>query len=554
MKKHSTLKTLWFIYFLIFIGTKQTHAQCWKKISASLAHTIAIKTDGTLWSWGSNLYGELGDGTSVDKYSPIQIGTETNWANLSAGTNHTVAIKTDGTLWAWGANYYGQLGDSTTVYKHSPVQIGTETNWASASAGDSYTLAIKTDGTLWAWGYNDKGQLGDGTTVDKYSPVQINSNIHWASISAGESHTLAIKTDGSLWAWGKNQFGQLGDNTTIDKYSPIKIGTNWERVKAGADYTLAIKTNGSLWAWGENNYTQFGGGNAFVNSPLQIGKDTNWAVVGTGFNHIAGIKTDGSLWVWGYNLYGQLGNGTSVNTTSPNQMGLATDWVNVDAGDENTLAIKTNGTLWAWGDNGNGQLGDGSILSRNEPVLITCSGLPIAMRSFTASRQNNNVILQWSTATEQNSNYFAIERSYNGKTFETIGTLPTKGFAASYSFTDGNPFFSSVETNGSSEVYYRLQQFDKNGSFTYSHTKQVNFSSNGQFAVYPNPAQGIVIITGNHIASLQILDNIGRQVKEVKLSDATNPTLCISNLLPCFYHLRIQTTENKVSVVGFVKQ
>jgi len=403
------LKKLLLTSLIVFTCLTLLNAQttgCFKAISAGSSHTIAIKTDGTLWAWGSNNAGQLGDSTTTQRNSPVQIGTAANWASISAGNGHTIAIKTDGSLWAWGYNQYGQLGDGNNTDRNSPMQIGSATNWASISAGNSHTIAIKTDGSLWAWGDNYYGQLGDGTNADKNSPVQIGTATNWSSISVGYYHTIAIKTDGSLWAWGYNGNGQLGDGTSVPKNTPVHIGTatNWSSISVGNYHTIAMKTNGSLWAWGNNYNGQLGDGtNTDKNTPYQIGTSTNWASISVGNAHTIAIKTDRSLWAWGWNNYGQLGDGGNTNRNSPVQIGTSTNWASVSSGvGGNTIAIKTDGSLWAWGSNGVGQLGDGTYVDKNSPVQISTGGCVActpttgtftisACNSYTWAAKGNNV-------------------------------------------------------------------------------------------------------------------------------------------------------------------
>lgn len=225
-------------------------------LSCGSAHVAIITYSGSLVSWGNNYFGQIGDGTTTRRTElTLPITGNSGWKKVSCGANNTSAIKTDGTLWAWGLNNYGQLGDGTAINKSSPVQnILTGNNWNQVASGYEHTLAIKTDGTLWAWGRNDYGQLGDGTVIDRSSPVQLPGNT-WQKISAGNKHSAAIKTDGTLWLWGYNTDGGLGDNTVIHKSSPVQTvsgGTTWKSVSCGNTHTVAIKTDGVIWSWGYN--------------------------------------------------------------------------------------------------------------------------------------------------------------------------------------------------------------------------------------------------------------------------------------------------------------
>jgi alpha-tubulin suppressor-like RCC1 family protein len=237
----------------------------WKTVSVGSEYTIAIKSDGSLWAWGSNEYGQLGDnmaGKGTNCTSPTRIGTDSNWTIVSAGVSHTVALKMDGSIWAWGRNNCGQLGDRTKMDHRSPARIGSDNDWKAVSVGSSHTVALKSDGSLWTWGWNGSGELGDGTGKERNSPIRIGTDCNWAAVSVGAFHTMALKSDGSLWAWGRNEYGGLGDNTTTDRMSPVRIGidSQWASVSAGSFHTMALKPDGSLWAWGWNRSCQLGDG------------------------------------------------------------------------------------------------------------------------------------------------------------------------------------------------------------------------------------------------------------------------------------------------------
>jgi len=339
--------------------------------------------NGKLWTWGNNDYGQLGDNTGTNRSSPVQTITGgTNWKQVSCGTRSTAAIKTDGTLWTWGSNSYGQLGDNTGTNRSSPVQTITGgTSWKQVSCGKYFTAAVKTDGTLWSWGNNGYGELGDGTgETYRSSPVQtIAGGSIWKQVSCGSGSTAAIKTDGTLWTWGNNISGQLGDGTRTDRSSPVQTisgGTNWKQVSCGYRNTAAIKTDGTLWTWGDNFYGQLGDGTSTSrSSPVQtITGGSNWKQVSCGSNSTA-IKTDGTLWTWGNNRRGELGDGTETDRSSPVQtIAGGSNWKQVSCGSRSTAAIKTDGTLWTWGLNTFGLLGDGTSTSRSSPVQTIAGG------------------------------------------------------------------------------------------------------------------------------------------------------------------------------------
>lgn len=330
----------------------------WKQISVNPGigrHTSAIKTDGTLWTWGDNTYGQLGDNTVVAKSSPVQtVSGGTNWKQVSVGGYNTAAIKTDGTLWTWGYNTLGAVGDNTVTHKSSPVQtVAAGSNWKQIVVAANSMHAIKTDGTLWSWGSNSAGQLGDNTStaVPKSSPVQtVAGGSTWVQLASNIYLTpSAIKTDGTLWLWGSNSSGHIGDNTITDRSSPVQTvsgGTNWKQVCGSGRNTCAIKTDGTLWVWGYNGSGQLGNNNgaiAAVSSPIQtVAGGSNWKTAFTGFDTLGAIKTDGSLWMWGDNFYGQLGNnnGAVAMISSPIQtVGAGNNWRSLEIGYYYTFAI-----------------------------------------------------------------------------------------------------------------------------------------------------------------------------------------------------------------------
>jgi alpha-tubulin suppressor-like RCC1 family protein len=370
----------------------------WKQVSSGGYHNAAIKTDGTLWTWGRNDYGQLGDNTTTQRNTPVTtFAGGTNWKQVASGLSHTSAIKTDGTLWTWGRNTSGQLGDNTATSRSTPVTtFAGGTNWKQVACGQQFIAAIKTDGTLWTWGINTSGQLGrNPDTSPRLTPVTtFAGGTNWADTATGEpeelytltggyNHNAAIKTDGTLWTWGFNTTGQLGDNTIINRSTPVTTlagGTNWKQVDCGRDHTAALNDDGTnkvFYLWGLNSFGQLG--TNWISQDNQIlqtfAGGTNWKQVSGGGNHTAAIKTDGTLWTWGANGSGQLGDNTIITRSTPvTTFAGGTNWKQVAGGQNHTAAIKTDGTLWTWGINSSGLLGDNTTTSRSTPVTTFAGG------------------------------------------------------------------------------------------------------------------------------------------------------------------------------------
>ena len=345
------------------------------------------------FTWGQNDNGELGQNNNGDSYrksSPVQIPG--SWVDVCRGMHEghlLIGVKNDGTLWAWGNNTNGGLGQNNVTQYSSPIQIGSDTTWGSFSTdnsklsvgGRSTSAAIKTDGTLWTWGDNEYGILGQNTAEDARvsSPVQVPGTT-WSVISLGFQTVGGIKTDGTLWTWGRNNDGMLGQNTSepASVSSPVQIpGTTWNNVVIGNTFGLATRTDGTMWSWGGSGYGESGrnvnGNPGRVSSPTQI-PGTSWTkAIAAGFYCASAVRTDGTLWTWGLGDDGFLGDNSVVHKSSPTQI-PGTDWgKTIKTNVINYYShkhIKTDGTLWAWGYNNSGELGQNNITKYSSPVQV----------------------------------------------------------------------------------------------------------------------------------------------------------------------------------------
>jgi alpha-tubulin suppressor-like RCC1 family protein len=314
--------------------------------------SLALKSDGTVWAWGYNGDGESGNNTKIDNWVPVQvhgpgnIGFLTGIIAISGGYNHVLALRNDSTVWAWGDNSTGELGDntiiddSTPVQVHGPGNIGFLTGIVSIAAGQQFSLVTMKDGSVWSWGYNGVASLGDYTTIDRHTPVQVHgaNNVGFltgvTSIAGGGGHALAIKKDSTLWSWGFNVNGELGDNTTNTDSIPEQVHgsgnvgflTGVIYAKAGDYFSGAITKDSNVWAWGFNYYGQCGINDTLgeeENTPVwvhglnNIGYLSSITAISLGDEHALALKDDGSLYTWGWNGNGQLGDDSTIDRWYP---------------------------------------------------------------------------------------------------------------------------------------------------------------------------------------------------------------------------------------------
>ena len=334
------------------------------KISLGDYHSGVITEDGSLYMWGSNGNGRLGDGTKEDRSNPVKIMDHVK--SVSLGDDHSGAITEDGSLYMWGSNYCGELGDGTKEERSNPVKIMDHVR--SVSLGNDHSGAITEDGSLYMWGDNYHGDLGDGTEEERSNPVKIMD--HVKSVSLGLWHSGAITEDGSLYMWGYNEYGQLGDGTKEDRSNPVKIMDHVKSVSLGDDHSGAITEDGSLYMWGRNRNGQLGEGTDEYNDrrkPVKIMDHVK--SVSLGDDHSGAITEDGSLYMWGRNYDGELGDGRDEYERS-NPVKVMDHVRSVSLGCNYSGAITEDGSLYMWGRNDYGQLGDGTTTDRLTPVKI----------------------------------------------------------------------------------------------------------------------------------------------------------------------------------------
>jgi alpha-tubulin suppressor-like RCC1 family protein len=360
--------------FLVVFGLLFTATANTQTISARWEHSLSICDNGVVMAWGKNNYGQLGDGTTMEKTNPVEVNSLADITAVSTGDLHSIFLKSDGTVWAVGRNISGQLGDGTNVDRLNPVQMIGLTDVISITSGNSHSIALKNDGTVWAVGSNSYGALGDGTTTSKNTPVQVSNLTNIIAVAAGSFHSLALKSDGTVWTWGYNTNGQLGlGYESVFVTVPVQVPDFYDvkSISGGWQHSVFLRENGTVWTCGWNNYGILGDG-TFANnpSPVQVLDLTDVVDIDGGTYHSMALKNDGTVWTWGRGAEGQLGYGGTNGTGEfpPVQvLGLAGISA-IAAGSVYSIALKNDGLVWCWGKNDYRQLGDETTTQRNIPV------------------------------------------------------------------------------------------------------------------------------------------------------------------------------------------
>jgi alpha-tubulin suppressor-like RCC1 family protein len=431
------------------------------RINSGGYHTCGLTSTGAAYCWGRNDYGQLGDGTTTNRTSPVPVAGGLTFQALAAGGYHTCGLTASGAAYCWGSNQYGQLGDGMQTDRGSPVAVAGGLTFQALSAGDYHTCGLTASGAAYCWGNNSVGQLGDGTTNSRSRPVAVAGGLTLRALSAGSDHTCGLTASGAAYCWGYNSYGQLGDGSTTNRTSPVAVagGLTFQALSAGDYHTCGLTSTGAAYCWGNNAYGQLGDGTTTSrSSPVAVAGGLTLRALSAGSAHTCGLTASGAAYCWGLNGDGQLGDGTTTSRSSPVAVAGGLTFQALSAR-FHTCGLTPSGAAYCWGNNAYGQLGDGTTSNRTTPVAVLSFSPPAAPSNLAASAVSSAQInLSW-TDNSTTEDGFRIERC-SGSGCTSFAQVATVGANATT--------YSDTGLAAGTAYSYRVRAYNAAGNSGYS--------------------------------------------------------------------------------------
>ncbi len=540
-------------------------------VAAGYGHTLTICADSTVMAFGSNITGQLGNGTTSSSNLPVPTSNLTSVIAVSAGDNFSMALKSDSTVWTWGNNGSGQLGNGTFTQSNVPVQVQGLTGVVSISAGGSHAIVAKADGTLWTWGNNNSGQAGNGTAgVNSNVPTIVTGSAGFVKVSAGVNHNLALKNDGTVWAMGTGTVGTLGTGNSASSFVLVQSNTlpGVTDIASGQNFCMALNADSTVSAWGLGTFGQIGNGsNTNQFSPVQVNSLTQITSLAQGSFAMHGIarRADGTIWVWGNNDNGQLGDGTLTNNNSPFQLSAPSDIVEVAIGNIHSVVIKSDGTTWAWGSNNFGQIGDGTNIDTNVPIVVSgnCTAATPCITTYGTANVTECDSYTWidgntytastnsPTYQTQNANgcdsIVTLKLTINNSSTSSIVASGVDSYVSPSGaiYTSPGNYVDTIQNAAGCDSIISIH-------LTLEHTG-LNELENHPVSIYPNPTSGLLTLKGldklQGIRELQILSVTGTIVFE---QNEPATTINASELEEGIYMIQIKH-DRGIETIRFLK-
>jgi alpha-tubulin suppressor-like RCC1 family protein len=376
-------------------------------VSAGYDHTCGVTAAGDAYCWGTNEWGQLGDGSSTNQISPVLVGGRLSFSAVSTGLQYTCGVTAGGAAYCWGRNGIGQLGDGTTNEHLAPVPVSGGLSFTTVVAGTVHTCGVTTAGAAYCWGSNGGGEVGDGSTTSRLAPVPVAGGVSFVGVGVGSRHSCGLTLPGTAYCWGTNEIGELGDGTQDPRLTPVPVagGVSFASVQVSSSHTCGITTEGRAYCWGWNREGELGVGTATGPEtcffPLPFGEQgstdcstvpssvaggLSFTSLSAGVNNLqtCGVTAAGAAYCWGYNRNGELGTGTTIGpeacdqvnspdvdcSTAPVPVAGGVIFAQTSAGQAHTCGVTATGDAYCWGFNGNGQLGDGTTTNRLTPARV----------------------------------------------------------------------------------------------------------------------------------------------------------------------------------------